>query len=207
MRLDAAARELEIEVADLLEFAEELDLVGAPLRVCVAVRGDYAVIPSPEAPAEPPGLKPAERTFAYIHAPNTPGFFYELADGAATLGSGDSLVMVDGSGSIWAEGMRVSLQGLRVPRCEIEALRGRSLAIVPPEAEEQPVGTSADPTRKRNEKCVARAKEMLAESPEKFARHDGKPVYRMLARALHNEGLRTDITVDTLRDILRDNWG
>jgi hypothetical protein len=48
---------------------------------------------------------------------------------------------------------------------------------------------------------------MLAESPEKFARHDGKPVYRMLARALHNEGLRTDITVDTLRDILRDNWG
>lgn len=140
MLLATAARELGLEVADLLDWAEEANCVvegaainrGAPLRVCVLVRAeggvDYVHRYPPDIRekfglAELPGMAPVDHRYAFITATNTPGFFHKLADGAAKLGEGDMLTMVDGSGMVWAAGMRVRLAGLRVPREDFEALR------------------------------------------------------------------------------------
>jgi len=124
-RLEAAARMLGLDAVDLLEFAREVDGVSGPLRLCVGVPDDVMAslmrFPAPQ--TEPAGMKPADRTFAYIHAPNTPAFFRRLGtNGVATLASGDSLVMLDGSGWIWADGLIVELKGCWVPRPDIEAV-------------------------------------------------------------------------------------
>lgn len=216
MRIDAAARDLGLEVAELLEYAEELDGLGPPLRVCVMVPDDLFIHPA--ALPEPEGLLSAERRFAYIEAPNTPGFFYELGDtGEATLQLGDSFTMVDGSGiAILHDDRKVRLVGLRVPREDIEALKvaeldeastatawptsGVTMAVPPT------VGDTTGPTEARNRRWIDKAKKMLADAPEKFQHAGGKPAWLTLARALQAEGLGADLKCGTLRDLLRDHW-
>lgn len=133
MPLSTAAKELGLEEVDLLEYAEELDGLGAPLRVCVMVPGNCLVMPYPTPLAEPAGMKPADRRFAFIDPlANTvdddsgPGFFRRLATKkGVTLGAMDILSMVDGSGMVWADGIEVRLEDLWVPREDIEALKMR----------------------------------------------------------------------------------
>jgi hypothetical protein len=130
--LTTAARELGLEVAELLEWAEEFDLVGAPLRVCVRIPDDANIEPRLDehdnelTVEEPLGLKPADRRYAFIYVPNNPGFFRDLAQGEAPLGSGDWLHLVDGSGVVWAGGVTVRLEGLLVPREDVEKIRATS---------------------------------------------------------------------------------
>ena len=125
VRLAEAAKDIRVDVGDLLEYAEENDGVSGPLRVCVDVPDSLydTLMRFPTPQPEPPGLQPHDRSFAYVFAPNTPGFFRSLArDGAATLEGGDSLVMLDGSGWIWADGLIVELKGCWVPRVDVEAV-------------------------------------------------------------------------------------
>jgi len=191
MRLETAAKELGLEVADLLEYAEEVLGIGTRLRVCVMVPGYRQVWPAktPLEP-EPEGMKPADRRFAFIGAhANTvdyesgPGFFRKLAvERVATLGGLDALWMVDGSGMLWADGMTVKLEGLRVPREDIEALKEARAAQ----------GDADTPPRHERDLllCIGTLAKLLADhAPSKrFAGHKELPYNATkIAEAVHRE--------------------
>lgn len=129
MRIDEAAKELGLEVADLLEHAEERERHSAALRVCVMMPIDWPVEPWREPMPSLKGLSLAESRFAFVDTPNTPGFFLELAArGVAVPNIGDFLSMVDGSGFVWAYDVEIYLEGLRVPREDVERLTGMDVA-------------------------------------------------------------------------------
>jgi len=128
MRIEEAAKELGLKVGDLLEYAEEREGHGTPLRVCAMMPIDCPVEPWREPLPSLEDLSPTERRFAFVYTPNTPGLFLELAErGVAALSVGDFLSMVDGSGFVSAYDVEIRLKGLTVPRDDVERLAGKQL--------------------------------------------------------------------------------
>jgi hypothetical protein len=208
MRIEEAAKELGLEVVDLLEYAEEREGHGAPLRVCAMMPIDWPVEPSREPIPLLEDLSPAERRFAFVDTPNTPGFFLDLAArGVAVPNIGDFLSMVDGSGFVWAYDVEIRLEGLRVPREDVERLKTHLTsdgATMP----EVALGADAtEPTGKRNARWVGIAKTLVKNDPGHFLDSNGKPVWKRLAEELERQGHAKGLKMGTLRDILRDNWG
>jgi hypothetical protein len=133
MRIEEAAKELGLEVVDLLEYALDpnstkgLEFAETPkgqLRLCAKISEAalWGVMPRPGRSLRPVHLH--DRRFAFVNFSNTPTFVDDLAaHGETTLQVGDTLEMFDGSGWLFGDGFDVTLKDLKVPRADVEALR------------------------------------------------------------------------------------
>ena len=138
MRIEEAAKELGLEVVDLLEYAQDRGDGGPVLRVCMATPDGLDVEPGLLAHLPMSITDPHARIYRVVLASRVPAFFDILArDGERTLGDEDRQSRIEAIRSkkslLFATtlpdaAIRVRLKGLKVLREDVERLMGRGVA-------------------------------------------------------------------------------